>query len=112
MYLSSLVVGDLFDAGHLKRAVCARVEREGDNKFSELLPSLYHVNHPKIHCGRIASHDSARKVETKHKSKTVCLNWGAGDEDQAEVFDACLGKSASASKPPSRLSKYVTLLVV
>ena len=105
IYLSSLVVGDLYDAGHLARAVCARVEREGDTKLSALLPSLYHVNHPKIHCGRIASHDSARQVETKHKSKNVSLNWSIGDEDRAEVIDACLGRSSS--KPPSRLSKYV-----
>ncbi|KAK3731140.1 hypothetical protein QZH41_018340, partial [Actinostola sp. cb2023] len=103
IYLSSLVVGDLYDAGHLARAVCARVEREGDTKLSALLPSLYHVNHPKIHCGRIASHDSARQVETKHKSKNVSLNWSIGDEDRAEVIDACLGRSSS--KPPSRLSK-------
>ena len=113
VYLSSLVVGDLFDSGHLARAVCARVERQGESNLSGQLPGTYHVNHPRIHCGRIASHDAARKVETKHKSKNVTLNWMSGDEEaQAEVFEACLGRSSFTNKPPSRLSKYVIVDMV
>ncbi|XP_031548654.1 double-stranded RNA-specific adenosine deaminase-like [Actinia tenebrosa] len=108
VYLSWLVVGDLFDAGHLSRALSARVERDGENTFSTKLPAPYHVNHPTLHCGRIASHDSSRKVETKNKAKNVTLNWILEDESKVEVFDACLGCNPAVKSPP-RLSKLSLL---
>lgn len=98
------MVGDLFDAGHLSRALSARVERDGETTVSSKLPAPYRVNHPTLHCGRIASHDSSRKVETKNKAKNVTLNWVMEDDSKVEVFDACLGCSSSAKSPP-RLSK-------
>lgn len=98
------MVGDLFDAGHFSRALSARVELDGENTFSSTLPAPYHVNHPTLHCGRIASHDSARKVETKNKAKNVTLNWILEDESKVEVFDACMGCNSAAKSPP-RLSK-------
>ncbi|XP_032233012.2 double-stranded RNA-specific adenosine deaminase [Nematostella vectensis] len=104
IYLNSLVVGNLFEASHLTRAVSARIEREAVKPLSSRLPSPYRVNLPKIQCGRLAPVDSPRDVETKSKTKNLTLNWCLGDEKRAEVLDACLGRDPN-NRVPSRLSK-------
>ena len=60
VYISSITLGNLFDAAHLSRAVSMRVERDNDNSFSEQLPGSYHVNHPKLECGHLAAQVGAK----------------------------------------------------
>ncbi|XP_041429694.1 double-stranded RNA-specific adenosine deaminase isoform X2 [Xenopus laevis] len=98
VYLSSLTLGYLFSKGHLTRAICCRMSRDGD-AFQNQLPDLYLVNHPEV--GRVSVYDSTRQTG---KTKESSVNWCLADEE-AEVLDGTKGKVEGAKLEISRVSK-------
>ncbi|XP_053560440.1 double-stranded RNA-specific adenosine deaminase isoform X2 [Bombina bombina] len=98
VYLGSVTLGYLFSQGHLTRAICCRMCREG-NKFEELLQEPYIVNHPEV--GRVSVYDSTRQTG---KTKESSVNWCLADEE-VEVLDGTKGKVDGPKLEVSRLSK-------
>ncbi|XP_056402556.1 double-stranded RNA-specific adenosine deaminase isoform X2 [Hyla sarda] len=98
VYLSSVTLGYLFSKGHLTRAICCRMNRDGD-AFQKLLPDLYVVNHPEV--GRVSVYDSHRQTG---KTKESSVNWCLAD-DEVEVLDGTKGKTEGARVEVSRVSK-------
>ncbi|NXD86915.1 DSRAD deaminase, partial [Halcyon senegalensis] len=86
VYLSSVTLGYLYSQGHLTRAICCRVAREGST-LQEKLQAPYHINHPQV--GRVSVYDSARQTG---KTKESSVNWCLADESEVEVLDGTKGK--------------------
>lgn len=53
VYITSVILGKLYDPAHLSRAVSMRVELDNDNSFSNQLPDSFHVNHPQLERGSL-----------------------------------------------------------
>ncbi|KAM8921523.1 double-stranded RNA-specific adenosine deaminase [Pelodytes ibericus] len=98
VYLSSLTLGYLFSQGHLSRAICCRLTRDGTS-FQEQLPNVFVVNHPEV--GRVSVYDSHRQTG---KTKESSVNWSLPDEE-VEVLDGTKGKVEGAKLEVSRVSK-------
>ncbi|XP_068108379.1 double-stranded RNA-specific adenosine deaminase isoform X1 [Hyperolius riggenbachi] len=98
VYLSSVTLGYLFSKGHLTRAICCRMSRDGD-AFQQQLPDLYMVNHPEV--GRVSVYDSHRQTG---KTKESSVNWCLADEE-VEVLDGTKGKVDGGKLDVSRVSK-------
>ncbi|XP_077116699.1 double-stranded RNA-specific adenosine deaminase isoform X3 [Ranitomeya variabilis] len=98
VYLSSVTLGYLFSKGHLTRAICCRMSRDGD-AFQKQLPDLYMVNHPEV--GRVSVYDSHRQTG---KTKESSVNWCLADEE-VEVLDGTKGKVEGSRLEVSRVSK-------
>uniref|UniRef100_A0A8C8B0S0 Adenosine deaminase RNA specific n=1 Tax=Otus sunia TaxID=257818 RepID=A0A8C8B0S0_9STRI len=86
VYLSSVTLGYLYSQGHLTRAICCRVARDG-NVLQEKLRAPYRVNHPEV--GRVSVYDSARQTG---KMKESSVNWCLADGGEVEVLDGTKGK--------------------
>ena len=101
VYLSSLILGSLYDHGHLARAMCCRVK----GLKSELPPS-FTINHPTLR-QTTGSDETKRHTE---KTTPYSLNWVTGDEE-VELIDGTNGRPISSplqlhsQVPPSRISK-------
>ncbi|KAM4690857.1 double-stranded RNA-specific adenosine deaminase [Rhinophrynus dorsalis] len=98
VYLSSVTLGYLFNKGHLTRALCCRISRDGA-AFQDSLPELYVVNHPEV--GRVSVYDSTRQTG---KTKESSVNWCLADEE-VEVLDGTKGKVEGVKLEVSRVSK-------
>ncbi|CAH2327300.1 double-stranded RNA-specific adenosine deaminase isoform X1 [Pelobates cultripes] len=98
VYLSSLTLGYLFSQGHLTRAICCRMTRDGST-FQEQLPDMFIVNHPEV--GRVSVYDSHRQTG---KTKESSVNWCLADEE-VEVLDGTKGKVEGTKMDISRVSK-------
>lgn len=98
VYLSSVTLGYLFSKGHLTRAICCRMARDGE-AFQKQLPDLYVVNHPEV--GRVSVYDSHRQTG---KTKESSVNWCLAD-DEVEVLDGTKGKVEGSRLEVSRVSK-------
>ncbi|XP_071970617.1 double-stranded RNA-specific adenosine deaminase [Engystomops pustulosus] len=98
VYLSSVTLGYLFSKGHLTRAICCRMAKDGDT-FQKQLPDLYIVNHPEV--GRVSVYDSHRQTG---KTKESSVNWCLAD-DEVEVLDGTKGKVEGCRLEVSRVSK-------
>ncbi|XP_069805488.1 double-stranded RNA-specific adenosine deaminase isoform X4 [Dendropsophus ebraccatus] len=98
VYLSSVTLGYLFSKGHLTRAICCRMARDGDS-FQKQLPDLYVINHPEV--GRVSVYDSHRQTG---KTKESSVNWCLADEE-VEVLDGTKGKVEGSRLEVSRVSK-------
>ncbi|KAM9623230.1 double-stranded RNA-specific adenosine deaminase isoform 4-T4 [Morphnus guianensis] len=99
VYLSSVTLGYLYSQGHLTRAICCRVARDG-NVLQEKLQAPYHINHPEV--GRVSVYDSARQTG---KTKESSVNWCLADESEVEVLDGTKGKVDGPKLEVSRVSK-------
>ncbi|XP_005434715.4 double-stranded RNA-specific adenosine deaminase [Falco cherrug] len=99
VYLSSVTLGYLYSQGHLTRAICCRLARDG-NALQEKLQAPYHVNHPEV--GRVSVYDSARQTG---KTKESSVNWCLADESEVEVLDGTKGKVDGPKLEVSRVSK-------
>ncbi|XP_075301191.1 double-stranded RNA-specific adenosine deaminase isoform X2 [Opisthocomus hoazin] len=99
VYLSSVTLGYLYSQGHLTRAICCRVARDG-NVLQERLQAPYRVNHPEV--GRVSVYDSARQTG---KTKESSVNWCLADESEVEVLDGTKGKVDGPKLEVSRVSK-------
>ncbi|NXC77944.1 DSRAD deaminase, partial [Anhinga anhinga] len=99
VYLSSVTLGYLYSQGHLTRAICCRVARDG-NVLQEKLQAPYRVNHPEV--GRVSVYDSARQTG---KTKESSVNWCLADESEVEVLDGTKGKVDGPKLEVSRVSK-------
>ncbi|KAM9251818.1 double-stranded RNA-specific adenosine deaminase isoform 3-T4 [Cariama cristata] len=99
VYLSSVTLGYLYSQGHLTRAICCRVARDG-NALQENLRAPYHINHPEV--GRVSVYDSARQTG---KTKESSVNWCLADESEVEVLDGTKGKVDGPKLEVSRVSK-------
>ncbi|NWX44760.1 DSRAD deaminase, partial [Steatornis caripensis] len=99
VYLSSVTLGYLYSQGHLTRAICCRVARDG-NMLQEKLQAPYHINHPEV--GRVSVYDSARQTG---KTKESSVNWCLADESEVEVLDGTKGKVDGPKLEVSRVSK-------
>ncbi|NWH88295.1 DSRAD deaminase, partial [Aegithalos caudatus] len=99
VYLHSVTLGYLYSQGHLARAICCRMERDG-NTLKEKLQAPYHINHPEV--GRVTVYDSARQTG---KTKESSVNWCLADESKVEVLDGTKGKVDGLKLEVSRVSK-------
>ncbi|KAJ7416534.1 Double-stranded RNA-specific adenosine deaminase [Willisornis vidua] len=115
--------GYLYSQGHLTRAICCRVARDG-NTLKETLQAPYHINHPEVlwlghlfiflspislpvgsgvpKVGRVSVYDSARQTG---KTKESSVNWCLADAGEVEVLDGTKGKVDSPKLEVSRVSK-------
>ncbi|NXU61412.1 DSRAD deaminase, partial [Horornis vulcanius] len=99
VYLRSVTLGYLYSQGHLARAICCRMERDGST-LKEKLRAPYHINHPEV--GRVSVYDSARQTG---KTKESSVNWCLADESEVEVLDGTKGKVDGLKLEVSRVSK-------
>ncbi|XP_039219232.1 double-stranded RNA-specific adenosine deaminase isoform X1 [Crotalus tigris] len=99
VYLRSVTLGYLYSQGHLTRAICCRMSRDG-NAFETRLPAPYLVNHPEV--GRVSVYDSARQTG---KTKESSINWCLPDSSNVEVLDGTKGKVDGPKLDMSRVSK-------
>ncbi|NXQ12344.1 DSRAD deaminase, partial [Peucedramus taeniatus] len=99
VYLHSLTLGYLYSQGHLTRAICCRMERDGST-LKEKLQAPYHINHPEV--GRVSVYDSARQTG---KTKESSVNWCLADESEVEILDGTKGKVDGVRLEVSRVSK-------
>ncbi|NXC89731.1 DSRAD deaminase, partial [Cercotrichas coryphoeus] len=99
VYLHSVTLGYLYSQGHLTRAICCRMERDGST-LKEKLQAPYHINHPEV--GRVSVYDSARQTG---KTKESSVNWCLADESEVEVLDGTKGKVDGLKLEVSRVSK-------
>ncbi|NXW64465.1 DSRAD deaminase, partial [Eurystomus gularis] len=99
VYLSSVTLGYLYSQGHLTRAICCRMARDGST-LQERLQAPYHINHPEV--GRVSVYDSARQTG---KTKESSVNWCLADESEVEVLDGTKGKVDGPKLEVSRVSK-------
>ncbi|XP_009097393.1 double-stranded RNA-specific adenosine deaminase isoform X2 [Serinus canaria] len=99
VYLHSLTLGYLYSQGHLTRAICCRMERDGST-LKEKLQAPYHINHPEV--GRVSVYDSARQTG---KTKESSVNWCLADESEVEILDGTKGKVDGVKLEVSRVSK-------
>ncbi|XP_026140866.1 double-stranded RNA-specific adenosine deaminase [Carassius auratus] len=99
VYLRSITLGYLYSHGHLTRAVCCRLARDGD-VFKKSLPANFTLNHPEV--GRVSVYDSTRHTG---KTKESSVNWSQPDQFTVEVLDGTKGKVDSPKMEISRVSK-------
>ncbi|XP_061572871.1 double-stranded RNA-specific adenosine deaminase [Cololabis saira] len=99
IYLKSITLGYLYSHGHLTRAVCCRLSRDGD-AFAQSLPSPFKLNHPEV--GRVSVYDSTRHTG---KTKESSVNWSFPDQHNVEVLDGTKGKLDGNKQAVSRVSK-------
>ncbi|XP_037130100.1 double-stranded RNA-specific adenosine deaminase isoform X1 [Syngnathus acus] len=99
IYLKSITLGYLYSHGHLTRAVCCRLARDGD-AFSQSLPPPFQLNHPEV--GRVSVYDSTRHTG---KTKESSVNWSLPDHTSVEVLDGTKGKLDGSKLGVSRVSK-------
>ncbi|XP_034261445.2 double-stranded RNA-specific adenosine deaminase isoform X2 [Pantherophis guttatus] len=99
VYLRSVTLGYLYSQGHLTRAICCRMSRDG-NPLGTRLPTPYLVNHPEV--GRVSVYDSARQTG---KTKESSINWCLPDGTNVEVLDGTKGKVDGPKLDISRVSK-------
>ncbi|KAJ8290000.1 hypothetical protein GJAV_G00007590 [Gymnothorax javanicus] len=99
VYLRSITLGYLYSHGHLTRAICCRLARDGD-VFRENLPPNFTLNHPEV--GRVSVYDSTRHTG---KTKESSVNWSQPDHLSVEVLDGTKGKLDSPKLEVSRVSK-------
>ncbi|XP_067831972.1 double-stranded RNA-specific adenosine deaminase [Heptranchias perlo] len=99
VYLSSITLGYLYSHGHLARAVCCRMSRDGED-FRTGLPYPYTLNHPQI--GRVSVYDSTRQTG---KTKESSVNWSLADGTEVEILDGTKGKVDGPQLDVSRVSK-------
>ncbi|TNN72932.1 Double-stranded RNA-specific adenosine deaminase [Liparis tanakae] len=86
IYLKSITLGYLYSHGHLTRAVCCRLARDGE-AFTQSLPPPFRLNHPEV--GRVSVYDSTRHTG---KTKESSVNWSFPDQQSVEVLDGTKGK--------------------
>ncbi|XP_052035952.1 double-stranded RNA-specific adenosine deaminase isoform X3 [Apodemus sylvaticus] len=99
VYLKSVTLGYLFSQGHLTRAICCRVTRDG-KAFEDGLRYPFIVNHPKV--GRVSVYDSKRQ---SGKTKETSVNWCLADGYDLEILDGTRGTVDGPGKELSRVSK-------
>ncbi|KAJ8005030.1 hypothetical protein DPEC_G00142410 [Dallia pectoralis] len=99
IYLASITLGYLYSHGHLTRAVCCRLARDGE-AFSKSLPAPFTLNHPEV--GRVSVYDSTRHTG---KTKESSVNWSHPDHITVEVLDGTKGKLDGPKLDVSRVSK-------
>lgn len=98
IYMSSLTLGALYDAGHLARAVCCRMDVTQDD-----LPPGFRQNHPLL--SRVSVSDQLPRSTEKTTDSSV--NWCLGDQ-LAEVIHGPTGRLPKVSGPKAapRISKH------
>ncbi|XP_002801843.1 double-stranded RNA-specific adenosine deaminase isoform X2 [Macaca mulatta] len=99
IYLKSVTLGYLFSQGHLTRAICCRVTRDG-SAFEDGLRHPFIVNHPKV--GRVSVYDSKRQ---SGKTKETSVNWCLADGYDLEILDGTRGTVDGPRNELSRVSK-------
>ncbi|KAM6217181.1 double-stranded RNA-specific adenosine deaminase [Rhynchocyon petersi] len=99
VYLKSVTLGYLFSQGHLTRAICCRVTRDGKT-FEDGLRYPFIVNHPKV--GRVSVYDSKRQ---SGKTKETSVNWCLADGYDLEILDGTRGTVDGPRNELSRVSK-------
>ncbi|ROT72221.1 double-stranded RNA-specific adenosine deaminase, partial [Penaeus vannamei] len=93
VYLESIVIGSLFSASHMYRAVCGRIEQTIQG-----LPPPYRLNQPRMNQG------SSTESRQPQKAPTISVNWDCGKkESQLEVLNAMTGRQEGENS--SRLCK-------
>ncbi|XP_066988616.1 double-stranded RNA-specific editase 1 isoform X3 [Macrobrachium rosenbergii] len=91
IYLESIVLGSLFSATHMYRAVCGRIEQTVQG-----LPPPFKLNQPKMNQG------SSTESRQPQKAPTIAVNWDCED-NQLEVLNAMTGRQEGDTS--SRLCK-------
>ncbi|TMW54030.1 hypothetical protein DOY81_000898 [Sarcophaga bullata] len=102
IYLSSIVLGSLFNGEHLYRAACGRIQNTLNS-----LPPTYFLNRPLL--GRTSS-DKRRDI---NRVPSIGINWTLGDND-IEIISLPSGRQinneTSDLSKQRFFSKYITLV--
>ena len=102
IYLSSIVLGSLFNGEHLYRAVCGRIQNT-----LNCLPTKYYLNRPLL--GRTST-DKRRDI---NRVPSIGINWTLGDND-IEIISLPSGRQinneTSDLSKQRFFSKYITLI--
>ncbi|KAK3865949.1 hypothetical protein Pcinc_020765 [Petrolisthes cinctipes] len=80
IYLDSIVLGSLFSATHMYRAVCGRIEQTIQG-----LPPPFKLNQPKMNQG------SSTESRQPQKAPTIAVNWDC-EGNSLEVLNAMTGR--------------------
>ncbi|XP_076068665.1 adenosine deaminase acting on RNA isoform X1 [Oratosquilla oratoria] len=80
VYLESIILGSLFNASHMYRAVCGRIEHTVEG-----LPPPFRLNKPRMNQG------SSTESRQPQKAPSIALNWDC-DEGHPEVVNAMTGR--------------------
>ena len=99
LYISGVIIGDIFNAEHVSRAICCRFESAMQSKNAQISP-LFAAHHP------IITH-SNHNVQPRHskikKRGNVATNWTENDSE-LEKIDPRTGRLLT-SNDESRISK-------
>ena len=99
LYMTGVIVGNVFGHGHIARALCCRSYSALAN-FGSGLPDPFTLHHPRI--GN-AHFDTTRILQTQNKQSKLSINWALGDGKNIEIMDATTGRLDDGGT--SRLSK-------
>lgn len=107
VYLRGVVVGDLFSAPHLHRALCCRSQRA---LLGSTLPAPFCLHHLQAVRGQPCDTRRHEAVMTCKRATADSVNWAEGDPKEGELLDATTGAvktDPSKGRPgaPSRISK-------
>jgi len=98
VYLESIVLGSLFNAAHMYRAVSGRVEHTVQG-----LPPPFRLNQPKM------SQGSSTESRQPQKAPTISVNWDC-DDQQLEVLNAMTGRQEGDMSSRLCKRKFLTRL--
>lgn len=102
VFMSGIVIGNVFSHGHVSRALCCRSEKAVhttcDGNFTNMASS-YSVHHPKI---GYWPYKMNRDQQIRIVSSKTSLNWALGDE-HVEDLNASTGRTGTGGI--SRISK-------
>ncbi|XP_071545538.1 double-stranded RNA-specific editase 1-like [Panulirus ornatus] len=80
VYLESIVLGSLYSASHMYRAICGRIEQT-----VQALPPPFKLNQPKMNQG------SSTESRQPQKAPIISVNWDC-EGDHLEVLNAITGR--------------------
>jgi|AntRauTorckE5430_2_1112549.scaffolds.fasta_scaffold00983_9 predicted transcriptional regulator len=97
LYMTGIVVGDIFAHGPIRRALCCRSQIALTGV--DTLNDLYQLHHPRIGNAPLSTR---RKMQIEKVRTKLSSNWAAGDKE-VEVINATTGRVENGTL--SRLSK-------
>lgn len=99
IYMTGIIVGDVFAHGHIRRGLCCRSESAFELLADDAPCAVYHLHHPQIGNAPLRTN---RIMQISKARSTISCNWTAGD-NEVEIIDTATGQVKNGIR--SRLSK-------